>query len=326
MSIASAISNAQTKVAAAYTACNNLGATMPTAANQNLSNLASTISTITGGGSTVEFDDWLHDGDTHIWINILNVNQLTRSLRLTFTGTIDWGDGTVENKAATSATTFSHTYSSFGRYRIDLHPTGGTFTLGGASSSYNIGGTRTSYSKNSAIYQVEIGSSIITRVDTHAFCYLYGLDKIYVPQNITIFNSYACYYSYGLRQVIFEDVSKLTSGTAETQQFFYCYNLQNASNFYQVNATTMNGTFRNCYCLAEATIPSKVTDISNYAFQNTFGLQVLHCLPTTPPTLANANVLSGMYSGVRIEVPSESLADYQAASYWSTWADKMVGV
>ena len=53
MSIASAIQNAQTKIAAAYTACDNKGATMPTAANQNLSNLATTIGTIpTGGGPT----------------------------------------------------------------------------------------------------------------------------------------------------------------------------------------------------------------------------------------------------------------------------------
>lgn len=46
MSIATAIQNAQTKVAAAYTSCNNKGATMPAAANQNLSNLSTTIDSI----------------------------------------------------------------------------------------------------------------------------------------------------------------------------------------------------------------------------------------------------------------------------------------
>ena len=49
MSIASAIANAQTKVAAAYTACSDKGATMPAAGNQNLSNLADTIASITTG-------------------------------------------------------------------------------------------------------------------------------------------------------------------------------------------------------------------------------------------------------------------------------------
>lgn len=46
MSIATAIQNARTKIAAAYTSCDNKGATMPVAANQNLSNLATTIDSI----------------------------------------------------------------------------------------------------------------------------------------------------------------------------------------------------------------------------------------------------------------------------------------
>lgn len=49
MSIASAIQNAQQKVAAAYTACNNKGATMPSAGSQNLSNLPATINSISSG-------------------------------------------------------------------------------------------------------------------------------------------------------------------------------------------------------------------------------------------------------------------------------------
>lgn len=51
MSIATAIENAQSKIADAYTACNSKGATMPAAGSQNLSNLATTISSITTSGS-----------------------------------------------------------------------------------------------------------------------------------------------------------------------------------------------------------------------------------------------------------------------------------
>lgn len=50
MSIASAITAAQAKVAAAYSKCNDKGATMPAAADQNLSHLSATIDTISGGG------------------------------------------------------------------------------------------------------------------------------------------------------------------------------------------------------------------------------------------------------------------------------------
>lgn len=46
MSITTAIQNARTKIAAAYTSCNNKDATMPAAGSQNLTNLAPTIDTI----------------------------------------------------------------------------------------------------------------------------------------------------------------------------------------------------------------------------------------------------------------------------------------
>lgn len=54
MSIATAIQNAQNKVAAAYSKCNDKGATMP--ATQDLSNLVTCIDSIqTGGGSSDPF-------------------------------------------------------------------------------------------------------------------------------------------------------------------------------------------------------------------------------------------------------------------------------
>ena len=53
MSIQSAIENAQQKVADAYTAASAKGATMP--ATQNLSNLATTIGSISGGGGSGKY-------------------------------------------------------------------------------------------------------------------------------------------------------------------------------------------------------------------------------------------------------------------------------
>lgn len=49
MSIATAIQSAQQKVAAAYTACDGKGATMPAAGSQNLANLPATINSISTG-------------------------------------------------------------------------------------------------------------------------------------------------------------------------------------------------------------------------------------------------------------------------------------
>lgn len=63
MSIATAIQNAQAKVAAAYTACNAKGATMPQ--TQDLANLPSTIGSISGGstGEVEEKDVNFYDYD-----------------------------------------------------------------------------------------------------------------------------------------------------------------------------------------------------------------------------------------------------------------------
>lgn len=53
MTVASEITKAQTNLANSYTACQNKGATLPTA--QNFDNLPATIDTITGGGSTGKY-------------------------------------------------------------------------------------------------------------------------------------------------------------------------------------------------------------------------------------------------------------------------------
>lgn len=63
MSIASAIQAKQQQIAAAYTACNNKGATLP--GTQNLNNLATCIGTITGGG-----------GGSNTYTNVLTIENV----------------------------------------------------------------------------------------------------------------------------------------------------------------------------------------------------------------------------------------------------------
>ena len=325
MSIASAISDAQTKVAAAYTACNDKGATMPAAGSQNLSNLASTISSIPSGGGD-GLPAWLKDGDTHMWIDIRNSYQLDQQLRIRMIGTIDWGDGTAaQSVSVTAYTTFTHTYATTGKYRIDLHPTSGTFYLGGASTTYNVMGTRaTRTNVVCALYQVEIGTSRITTISQYAFYYCYGLVRVYVPKTITtIGQTYAFGFCYSLAEVEFQDYSTITSTAGS---FFYgCYALQEIHGFAPPAQATIGSTYRYCAALSEITIPASVTNISSYGINGCSGLRVIHCLPTTPPTIADANAFAPPSACV-IEVPSASLAAYQAANIWSTYASQMVGV
>ena len=82
MTIASAITNAQNKVAAAYNSVNTMGGTLP--ATQNLSNLPTAIESIpSGGGDTVlainDTGSTISQGDK-VWLNKHNNPSVTGSL------------------------------------------------------------------------------------------------------------------------------------------------------------------------------------------------------------------------------------------------------
>ena len=95
----------------------------------------------------------------------------------------------------------------------------------------------------------------------------------------------------------------------------------------RVGADCTVGSYAFYYCcsLASVSIPSGVTSIGASAFYYCYGMAEYHILPTTPPTLSNANAFTNIQSDCVIYVPSASLADYQAATNWSTYASYMVG-
>lgn len=294
--------------------------------NFNASGVPPKALTIVQLGSGREFDDWLQDGDTHLWINILQDDQLEQTIRIRMIGTIDWGDGSAKTSANVSArTNFTHTYTQKGRYRIDLHPTSGTFLLGGNSASYSIMGgvANSSFYRRAALYQAEIGSDIITEISNYSFYYCAGLRRIYIPKNIVTLGSYNFHANYSLSQVIFEDASKINTATL-TNIFNTCNSLQDINDFGLSAGDTLNGIIRYAYCLREFTIPSAVATITSNAFQNVYSLKYLHCLPTTAPTVANSNAFTGFPTTCIIEVPFGSLSSYQSAGTWSTYASQMV--
>lgn len=277
-----------------------------------------------GGGGT-DFDAWVKDGDTHLWINILNDYQLAQEIRIRMIGTIDWGDGSAKETAnVTAYTTFTHTYTDKGKYRIDLHPTSGTFYLGGGGTAYNVMGARGTNTdwRNAVLYQAEIGTSIITALTMNVFAYCYGLLRVYIPKTITELARNMFYSDYSLNEVIFEDETKVVENNALMQGFCYCYSLVRISGF-STSGTTITTICRNCFVLNEFTIPSSVTSIAANSFVNNYGLKKLFCLPTTAPSVANANAFSGLPADCEILVPIGSLSSYQVASIWSTYSSQM---
>lgn len=278
------------------------------------------------GAPSREFDDWVDDGDTHLWIEIVNDSQKAQQIRIKMIGTIDWGDGSAKDTAnVTAYTTFAHTYADKGRYRIDLHPTSGTFEIGGGANGYNVMGERSNstYYRTSALYQAEIGSSIITTLTLYAFYYCKGLRRVYIPKNVTSIGQQVFTEASSLVYLDFEDVTKLTTWSS-SNAFYDCYAIQSLGGALPDLGTTLQTTIRNCYSLAEFSIPSNVTNIAANTFANTYGLQHLWCYPTTPPTVANSNAFSNFNTGCVIHVPNGKLTTYKTANIWSTYASQMV--
>ena len=327
MSIASEISRLQSDSAAIASAIRAKGVTVPASAGyDDYARLIGQISGGGGGGSS--FDDWVEDGNTHLWIFIQRDYQVTQYLRLRMVGTIVWGDGTSESINASSYTTKTHTYPNTGTgyFRIDLIPDSGTtFYLGGASSSYNIMGSRSNANlyRISALYQAEIGTAVINTLSNYAFYYCIGLRRVHIPKNITTFGSNTFNACYALRDIDFEDSSKITTATL-TSNFYNCYNLQSLVDFLPAAGTAINSCVRNCYSLNEFTIQSYVTDIGANSFSNMYGLKKLYCKPTTPPTVADADAFTNFPASCEIIVPSGKLTAYQTANIWSTYASQMV--
>lgn len=78
-----------------------------------------------------------------------------------------------------------------------------------------------------------------------------------------------------------------------------------------------------CYSLQKVILPASVTAIQSSAFSTCPSLKEVHIKATTPPTMASNNVFSGAHANLVIYVPAGTLADYQAATNWSTYASKM---
>ena len=275
------------------------------------------------GSGGIDFDAWLKDGDTHLWINIISDDLKSVSIRLRMIGTIDWGDGNTESINVTSYTTKTHTYSDTGKYRIDLKPTSGTFYLGGGSSSYNVMDSRTNARLRncSILYQAEIGTKRITTISAYAFYFCVGLQRAYIPKNIISFGTYAFGQCFSLYLIEFENANKITSVGAST--FYNCYCLKNNIDL-QSSHTSEASIVRNCYCINGYTINFSVTEIAASGLAGLYGIKEFRCLPTNPPTVANSNAFTSFNTSCSIKVPIGCLSAYQSANIWSTYSAQMV--
>ena len=107
--------------------------------------------------------------------------------------------------------------------------------------------------------------------------------------------------------------------------FLGCESLTRAVNFENTQLTSISSElFSGCSSLTEIALPAGVTSIGSNAFYGCSSLQYIRIEATTPPTLASTNAIPSKIGA--IYVPDESVAAYQAATNWSSFASKIKGI
>lgn len=153
-------------------------------------------------------------------------------------------------------------------------------------------------------------SDAITSVGQYAFYNCMGMVSVNMPK-VTSIGNYA-----------FNNCNKMTSvDFPELETTTGQYSFVGCSKLVSVNVPKLKKVdfhaFRGCSSLKSIDLPS-VTYIENAAFQDCSALVSVR-LPATPPTLnSESTVFKGINSACVFDVPTGSLATYQADSKWST--------
>ena len=116
-----------------------------------------------------------------------------------------------------------------------------------------------------------------------------------------------------------------TFTTTGQYAFKNCKALAKASGLGNTQVTEIkNEFFRGCSALTEIALPPSLTTIGATVFQGCSSLTYIKILATIPPTLSSTNAIPSTIGA--IYVPDESIGAYQAATNWSSFADKIKGI
>lgn len=179
----------------------------------------------------------------------------------------------------------------------------------------NIGGSafNTCYSLASIKIPNEVKS-----IGSNAFYSCYSLNSVKLPDGVTSIGYGAFNSCYSLGSIEIPDGVTSIEGSA----FNGCYSLGSIK--IPDGVTVIKSyMFYGCYSLDRITIPEGVTSIESNAFNSCYGVSAYYLLPKVPPTLANTNAFGGIEPDCIIYVPAGTLAAYQAATNWSTYASYM---
>lgn len=121
---------------------------------------------------------------------------------------------------------------------------------------------------------------------------------------------------------------EIPEGTTSIGAYAFAYCLSLASIIIPDGVTLIGeGAFGNCTSLTSITIPDSVTSIGFAVFYACTGLTEVDLSACTDiPTLESSSAFTDTSDSLVIKVPSALVDEWKAATNWSTYADKIVGV
>ncbi len=298
----------------------------------------------TGGGGGGSEEEWIGDGNTHIWIHLAE-GRTSPMLGCCPNGTVtvDWGDGTTpDTLTGTSVTsvkwTPTHHYAAAGDYVITLTVDGTMGFYGSYSYSqgsyilrYSSSNDNRSYGYRIAVKKIEIGDGV-TSIGNYAFNSCGGLASIKIPGSVTSIAINAFENCYSLASITIPDSVTKIGGDAfrncynlvsvtipdgvtsiESSAFYGCYSLASITIPGSVTSIAQSA-FRVCYSLVSLTILDGVTSIEKNVFNGSYSMGKIRFESATPPTVSGSDAFTGVPTDCVISVPVGSLAAYTSAT------------
>lgn len=161
-------------------------------------------------------------------------------------------------------------------------------------------------------------------VSRYNFNGCYNLKNISLPKDIIITgstdntNQGTFSNCYNLTRLVIPKATTLTSNDHIINNSFVssCYGLEEI--VIPLDKTVINSSaFRYLYSLKKIKLPSTITSIATYAFQNTLAKTFDFSDCASIPTLANVNAFGSINTSAKIIVPDALYNDWIATSVWS---------
>ena len=230
------------------------------------------------------------DGKTRIYIR-LEEGRTSPRLGVCPDGTVtvDWGDGTTPDTLTGANTT-----------TVKWTPTHVYAAPGEYVIKLTVDGAMGFYGQSVGIGN---NSSTILRYslgfDNRNHVYQSSIQKIEIGNGVTSIGAYAFGNCYSIASITMPD------GVTSIGQY----------------------AFSQCGSLASITMPESITSIVALTFGNCYGAAFYDFTAyTTVPTLENTNAFSNIPADCQIRVPAALVDEWKAATNWSTYANRIVGV